>query len=114
MNLEDALRCLFLRHLRIDRLEAETHGDNQLSIRLTELATIIAIDRDKNTKQYRVTLAGTGHSWTFPESEFVFYARGDHGRSTEMRPVNAEDAIYEKNLLHAKKWIGVFREALHA
>ena len=111
MNLEDALRCLFLRLLREDRLAA---GSAELATRLAGLADAMTVKRDRAAKEYRVTMGGTGHEWTIPESEFVFYSRGDQVPSGGQPAPSVEDSIYEANLAHARKWLGVFREAWHA
>ena len=114
MNLEDALRCLFLRLLREDRLAAAAGGSTELASRLASLAEALTVERDRAAKEYRVMLAGSGHAWAFPESEFVFYSRGDQIPSGGLAAPSVEDQIYETNLAHARKWVGVFREASHA
>jgi hypothetical protein len=114
MNIEDALRCLFLRLLREGRLAAEAGGSTELAGRLAALADGLAVERDRTAKQYRVTLAGTSHAWTIPDSEFVFYSRGDQVPAGGQPAPTVEDSVYEANLAHARKWLGVFREAWHA
>ena len=114
MNLEDALRCLFLRLLREDRLAAVADGSTELASRLAALAEGLTVERDRAVKEYRVTLAGSSHAWAFPESEFIFYSRGDQVPSGGLPAPTVEDSIYETNLAHARKWLGVFREAWHA
>jgi len=112
MNLDDALRCLFLRHLRATRLEAAAAGDTRLAARLEALAQALTVERDKVVKEYRVTLAGTPHAWNFPETEFSFYTRGD--RPPPDAAGSLEDAQYERNLANAGKWLQTFRQSFDA
>ena len=114
MNLDDALRSLFLRHLRAERLSAQAAGDSRLAGRLEELARALTVERDKTAKQYRVTLAGTALAWSFPEMEFTFYTRGDRVPAGTPGSVSAEDAQYEQNLSNARKWVQTFRESFDA
>ena len=114
MNLDDALRCLFLRHLRADRLAAVAAGDSPLAGKLESLARALTIERDKMTKEYRVTLAGTALAWNFPETEFTFYTRGDRLPANLPPSISADDAQYEQNLSNARKWLQTFRESFHA
>jgi hypothetical protein len=111
MNLDDALRCLFLRHLRALRLESAAAGDAPRAARLAELARLLAVEREKEAKCYRITLTGTPHAWSLPESEFVFYTRGDRAPA---HSVSAEDAQLEQNLANAQKWLATFERAFHA
>lgn len=114
MNLDDALRCLFLRHLRAERLEAVEAGNTQLAGRTENLARALTVERDKSTKEYRVTLAGTPLAWSFPDTEFTFYTRGDRVPANSPGSVSAEDAQYENNLAHARKWLNTFRQSFNA
>lgn len=114
MNLEDALRCLFLRLLRNDRLTAEAGGSAEIASRLVALADGLTVERDRAAKEYRVTLPGTGQAWTIPDSEFNFYSRGDQVPADGLPALSPEDSIYETNLAHARKWLDVFRETCHA
>ena len=114
MNLDDALRCLFLRHLRADRLAAVAAGDVSLAGKIESLARALAVERDKATKEYRVTLAGTALAWNFPETEFTFYTRGDRLPPNAPPSTSADDAQYEQNLSNARKWLQTFHESFHA
>ena len=114
MNLDDALRCLFLRNLRGDRLEAEAAGNTQLAARLEKLARALAVERDKTTKEYRVTLAGTALAWSFPDTEFTFYTRGDRVAAGTPAAISLEDAQYEQNLANARRWLQTFRDSFDA
>lgn len=111
MNLDDALRSLFLRQLRADRLEAEAGGQPESASKLGALATALQVERDKATKQYRVSLAGTPHVWDFPESEFQFYTRGDRAAPGSVSP---EDEPFESNRRNARKWLEIFRHSFNA
>ena len=113
MNLDDALRCLFLRHLRIARLDAVAAGDSRLAGKLETLAGALRIERDKAAAHYRVTIEGTPHAWSFPEDEFTFYTRGDRS-APGAAAVSAEDAQYERNLANARKWLDIFRRNFDA
>ena len=114
MNLDDALRSLFLRQLRADRLAAQSAGQTQLASRLEMLARALSIERDKTTRQYCVTLTGTAHAWNFPETEFNFYTRGDRVAADAPVSVSLEDAQYEQNLANARRWLQTFRESFDA
>ncbi len=111
MNLDCALRSLFLRNLRAERLAAHAGGDIGLAAKLEALARALTIERDKTAKEYRVTLAGTALGWSFPETEFCFYTRGDRGPASA---VSYEDAQYDQNLRNARKWLQTFRESFNA
>ena len=113
MNLDDALRSLFLRQLRATRLEAAAAGDTRLAARLEALARALTVERDKPAKAYRVTLAGTALAWDFPETEFSFYTRGDRPAAAPAA-VSLEDAQYEQNLANARKWLQTFRQSFDA
>ena len=114
MNLDDALRSLFLRQLRADRLAAQSAGQAQLATRLEMLARALSVERDKTTKEYRVTLAGTALTWSFPETEFSFYTRGDRVAADAPATISLEDAQYEQNLANARRWLQTFRESFDA
>ena len=114
MYLDDALRCLFLRNLRSDRLEAQAAGNTRLAARLEDLARALSVERDKAAKEYRVTLAGTALAWNFPETEFSFYMRGDRVAADAPASVSLEDAQYEQNLANARRWLQTFRESFDA
>ena len=114
MNLDDALRSLFLRQLRADRLAAECAGDTPLATRLEKLARALSIERDKTAKEYRVTLTGTALAWNFPETEFSFYTRGDRPASDAPAAISLEDAQYEQNLATARRWLQTFRDSFDA
>lgn len=114
MNLDDALRSLFLRQLRADRLAAQSAGNAPLATRLEMLARALSVERDKTTKEYRVTLAGTALAWSFPETEFSFYTRGDRVPTDAPATVSPEDAQYEQNLANARRWLQTFRESFDA
>ena len=114
MNLDDALRSLFLRQLRADRLAAESTGDTPLAARLEKLARSLSIERDKTAKAYRVTLTGTAHEWSFPETEFSFYTRGDRVAADSLGAVSLEDPQYEQNRVNARRWLQTFRDSFDA
>ncbi len=114
MNLEDALRCLLLRLLRNDRLVAEASGSAELVSRLSAMAEGLTVERHKAAKEYRVMLAGVDKVWTIPETDFVFYSRGDQVPPGGPPAVSLEDAIYETNLAHARRWLGVFKVTCNA
>lgn len=114
MNLDDALRSLFLRQLRADRLAAQSAGDLPLATRLEKLARALSIERDKTAKEYRVTLAGTAHAWSFPETEFSFYTRGDRVAADAPAAVSPDDPQYEQNLANARRWLQTFRDSFDA
>lgn len=110
MNLDDALRSLFLRQLRSDRLAAESNGEKHTATRLEMLARALSVERDKAMKEYRVKLDGTPLRWSFPETEFSFYTRGDRGPGA----VSPKDAQFQQNLINARKWLQTFREKFDA
>ncbi|MEO8204859.1 MAG: hypothetical protein ABI615_01670 [Chthoniobacterales bacterium] len=110
MNLDDALLCLFLRLLRGDRLTAIADSAPQLASTLAGLADHLRVSRDKVEKVYQASIEGTSLQWTIPESDFIFYLRGDRKNAAEAS-VSAEDSSYDQNLSNAKKWLEVFRKA---
>jgi hypothetical protein len=114
MNLDEALRSLFLRQLRADKLAAESTGNGQTATRIGELATALSVERDKTAKEYRVTLAGTSLAWNFPETEFSFYTRGDRVPANAPASISLEDPQYERNLANARRWLQTFRESFDA
>ena len=114
MYLDDALRSLFLRHLRADRLAAQAVGDTGLAARLEALARALTVERDKAANEYRVTLTGTALAWKFPETEFSFYTRGDRPAPGAPAAISLEDTQYEQNLANARKWLQTFRQSFDA
>ena len=114
MNLDDALRSLFLRQLRATRLEAVAAGHIRLAGRVEMLARSLTVERDKAAKEYRVILVGTPLAWSFPETEFIFYNRGDRPSPDAPATISLEDPQYERNLANARKWLQTFRQAFDA
>lgn len=114
MNLENALHCLLLRQLRDERLKAESCGLTQLAARLVELANNIVVERDKNKKEYSISIVGTHLKWIVPDTEFTFYSRGDTMPPSRSNFLNLEDIAYEKNLANVNKWLIIFLKACDA
>ncbi|MCE9608921.1 MAG: hypothetical protein K8R23_01710 [Chthoniobacter sp.] len=110
MNLDDALRCLFLRLLRADRVAAAVAGQSARGAALADLATRLAIAREKDSRSYRVVIGDSGREWMIPESDFVFYQRGDRKIGAEPS-VSADDAQYEQNVTNARKWLAILVQA---
>ncbi len=106
MNLDDALRYLLLRLLRDERVAA---GEPRAA-KLADLATRMTVARDKESRCYKVAITGSPLAWEIPDSDFVFYQRGDRKTSAEVS-FSHEDAQYDKNLANARKWIAIFEKA---
>lgn len=107
MILEEALRCLFLRHLRARRLAAADAAD---AASLQRIAETLRVSRDRDAGEYVAALAG--REWRIPQEEFTFYTRGD--RPADAASVSPEDAQYERNLASADKWLAIFQESPNA
>ncbi len=107
MILEEALRCLFLRHLRAQRLAT---ADAVRAASLQRIAEKLRVSRDRDAGEFVAELAG--REWRIPQGEFIFYTRGD--RPADAANVSAEDAQYERNLASAEKWLAVFQESQNA
>lgn len=106
MNLDDALRYLFLRLLRDERVAAT----GARAAKLADIATRMTVERDKESRCYKVAITGSPASWEIPDADFIFYQRGDRRTSAEVS-FSHEDAQYDKNLASARKWIAVFEKA---
>lgn len=110
MNLDDALRYLFLRLLRADRVAAADAGHSARAEALADLATRLSFTREKESRSYRVAISDSTAAWTIPETDFVFYQRGDR-KATPEPSVSADDAQYDQNLTNARKWLEVIVRA---
>lgn len=110
MNLEEALRSLFLRHLRARRLDAVAAGDEPRATAIAALADALQIERDRASGEYRVS--ANGSEWRVPASDFVFYMRGD--RATENAVVSTADGQFDSNRANADRWLDTFSRSSDA